>query len=766
MTTGTLWIDSEALAELLGISENGARKKARRADWRTREVPNPGGGRPKLEYRVDDLPAEAQAELAQRRAADVAAATPAALVVRKAEADGRARRMEAGAAELSRLSSDDRATVHARLWVCEACERFVEEAGLGATKGRARFAELYAAGDVEAPADVRRQVEKASARTVGRWQGALAKGGPVALAPSYGKRSARTYDAAITEDNELGALVMGYLLEKGKHVTGYLARKRALRMHREGRLTQTERVPHERTFQRFIEELRENRPQLYLSLVDPARARGQVMPAFGRADADVVRLNQVWELDSTLADVELADVDPVTGEARPKRFALVACVDVFSRRARVLVTRTSRSVAVAAVLRRCLLEWGVPEACHLDNGKDYTSAHVTAVLRQLEIDRQLCRPFAPWEKPFVERFIGTIQRQALTPLPGYTGASVAERKALQARRQRTASGEPPLHLGAVHVTPEELQAHLDDWVATVYAHRPHGGLDGVSPFERAGQSPVPVRRVRDDRALDVLLAKPAGTRQGLFAVGKRGVQYQPPMFKNSGRQFFFWDACLTRGHMGTDVVCREDATDVGKLTAFTQTGEYIGILVCPDLTGMSVEEARQRVAAAKRTYATEQREAVREVRRAVDRAAAGDVVGGHQAERTGADRVAGQIGPSVDHETDGLREAARAARPAAPGPAEPTADERAAAERLAAEAGAQRRREEAEADAAAEAARATAPAAPVHALRPRRLYADDSERYVEISERLGRGEAVAPDERAWFDAYEQRAAGGGPARTG
>ena len=766
MTTRTDWVGVDDLATALGISPAGAQKRAKRTGWTTREVPNPNGGRPALEYAVADLPEGARAELAKRRLAAAAEANPSALLARRAEADGRAREAEAGAAELGRMDDTLRAVVEARLWICEAAERFATDAGLGTTKARARFASLYE--EMEVPAAVREAVSSLSARTLARWQKDLAGGGPAALAPAYGKRSARAYEAAITEDNELGALVLGYLLEKGRHATAYHLRERALAMLRAGELTQTERVPTVRTFDRYLAWLRRERPQTILPLVEPHAHRGKLMPAFGSASDHVVRVNQEWELDSTLADIELADVDPATGETTVRRFALVACVDVFSRRARVLVTRSSRSVAIASVLRRCLLEWGVPELCHLDNGKDYTSAHVTTILRQLTVERRLCRPFAPWEKPHVERFIGTLQRHGLVPLPGYTGADVAARQELRARREKTASGAPPMHLGVVHLTPEELQEHLDDWIATVYSHRPHRGLDGAVPFERAMESPAPARRIQTERALDVLLARPAGSRQGRFSVGKNGVQYQPPMFKNSGREFYFYDRALTGGHMGTTVVCREDPGDVGKLWAFTQAGEYIGVLVCPQLVGMSAAEAHQRVKAAKAGYAEHQRIVIQEARRATDRAAALDVVAAHHGARTGANRVVGQITPSVAHETPALRESARAAVPPQRGAGDLTPEEIAASAEIADQAARTRAREQADAEAAAWAAAQPAAKptpeptpAPIHALRPRRLYADDAERYVELADRLGRGEALSDDERAWFAAYESRGSAAG-----
>ena len=47
-----------------------------------------------------------------------------------------------------------------------------------------------------------------------------------------------------------------------------------------------------------------------------------------------------------------------------KRYAIVAALDIMSRR--VLVLPTSRATAIAALLRRCILECGVPETVRTD----------------------------------------------------------------------------------------------------------------------------------------------------------------------------------------------------------------------------------------------------------------------------------------------------------------------------------------------------------------------------------------------------------------
>ncbi|MDE0335673.1 MAG: transposase family protein, partial [Defluviicoccus sp.] len=95
---------------------------------------------------------------------------------------------------------------------------------------------------------------------------------------------------------------------------------------------------------------------------------------------------------------------------------------------------TSRATAIAALLRRCILEWGVPETVRTDEGRDYTSRHVVGALADLEIAHDLCPPYTPDAKPFVERAIGTLARDLFAFLPGFSGHDVADAQALRARK--------------------------------------------------------------------------------------------------------------------------------------------------------------------------------------------------------------------------------------------------------------------------------------------------------------------------------------------
>ena len=254
------------------------------------------------------------------------------------------------------------------------------------------------------------------------------------------------------------------------------------------------------------------------------------------------RLNQEWELDSTPADVICDD---------GLRYAVVVAIDIWSRRTRALVAPTSRATAIAALFRRCLLDWGVPELVRTDEGADYTSRHVVGVIADLEIDHDICPPFAPDAKPFVERVIKTIGHDLFANLPGFTGHNVADAQALRARksyaaRRRAGRARNQDHAGrARNQDPagRAQSARCDDDVETFRVALSADRVAGLSrslvrrPLRpRAARRPrrslalrarqrldrAELRRIGDVRALDALLAAPAD--DGWRTVRKSGIR--------------------------------------------------------------------------------------------------------------------------------------------------------------------------------------------------------------------------------------------------
>ena len=367
------------------------------------------------------------------------------------------------------------------------------------------------------------------------------------------------------------------------------------------------------------------------------------MPAFGADDRDAFALNALWELDSTPADLMCAD--PLTRVLR--RHAVVGAIEVWSRRGMVLIVPVSRGVAITALLLRCLLAWGVPLAVKTDQGRDYVGRHVTRVLVDLEIEHDLCRPYRPEDKPHIERFLGTLTRDLLAHLPGFTGHDVAQAKALRETRSFAARrrGEAPTF--ELHLTADELQRRCDLWLSGVYETRPHRGLDGMTPRLRAASWTGEVRAIADVRALDALLAPVAGN--GTRVVSRKGLQV-------GGRCYI---APELGSRVGELVGVRADAADPARLHVFAADGWFICLTEDPVRTGIAVGrvalEATVLAGEADRRARRHARDLERRHRpeRAMD-----DVL----AAAAGSDRVVAFPPPATAHETPTLEQARRAAR--------------------------------------------------------------------------------------------------------
>ena len=86
-----------------------------------------------------------------------------------------------------------------------------------------------------------------------------------------------------------------------------------------------------------------------------------------------------------------------------KRYTIIGACDVFSRKMKFQLCRTSNSWGIAGLMRRIATDWGLPEHIVRDNGQDYASRMVNDALCALGITVCPTAPFAPEQKPHIER---------------------------------------------------------------------------------------------------------------------------------------------------------------------------------------------------------------------------------------------------------------------------------------------------------------------------------------------------------------------------
>lgn len=456
----------------------------------------------------------------------------------------------------------------------------------GIESARYHFCTIYSNGMLEGvPAWVRTALTTNAGKergvcptTLKRWEMLRAVGQFAALGGSYGNRK----DTGVLDTAEDGKVAefLAALIVKHPQFSAEMFQEQLIARFGEtlnavsGKTGEikTAPMPSVRTIRRWVAEWRSEHDEVLTKLTDPDGYKNSKRVTGRNMNHWVRRPNQLWETDAS----------PVDALAVDGRYALYAVVDIYTRRMKVLVTKTPKTSATLALLRRCILDWGVPEILRTDNGSDFTSHAFRRAITALGIHHDICDPFSPEQKGTVERHIGTLQRGPIAMLEGYIGHSVADRKKIEARKafaQRL--GESDEKAFCVSLTHEQIQEALDAWIELKYHNRIHGGLDGKTPFQMISEWTGPIRRIENERALDLMLAPIAG-KDGLRRVTREGIGIGKDRFLSPG----------LAASIGEDVLCRHDPEDMGRLYVYSADGrDFICVATCARLLGENPGDA-------------------------------------------------------------------------------------------------------------------------------------------------------------------------------
>ncbi|WP_260466753.1 DDE-type integrase/transposase/recombinase [Pandoraea apista] len=392
---------------------------------------------------------------------------------------------------------------------------------------------------------------------------------------------------------------------------------------------------------RFVRAWRREHASLYMAATDPDAWKNRYMSAFGQASADVLGLNERWEMDSTPADWMLTDED-----GRERRYCASVVLDVYSRRMRVVLAPTPKTQTHQYALRQAILAWGVPQTVLTDHGRDYQSRAFVETLKALGIEHRTTAPFSPWQKPHVERGIQSLLHSILEGLSSFIGHHVAERSAIEARqsfRERLFRRDEAVKLS---MPATQLRMLIEQWLRGVYERRVHAGL-GISPQQRASEARTPIRRIEDVRALDLLLAAPAG--KGQYTVTKKGLRIY-------GAQYIAPELGLVIGQR----VNVRITSDWGEVVVYGEGGGFVCVARNPERSGISREQVARMAKRQQREYVSAQMRALKRPKVCADA-----LVRQWVAERAGpADMAApsGRAPVSMAHTTLSLQGAAHAAQ--------------------------------------------------------------------------------------------------------
>jgi transposase InsO family protein len=513
----------------------------------------------------------------------------------------------------------------AKLLILTSANHFISLSGIEVTAGMASFCHLYNTGELTLPPETTTVISSVTPATLYRWRKTLNTHGTAALSGCYGNRKG---DTRIQRQPEIHTFITAMLADhphaNAKHILD------AIHARFSGSTSIT--LPRLRTLQRWLANWRSDNRQVHTAISNPGAWKNLHMAAFGFASEEITAANQLWEIDSTPTDVMLAD----------GRHTIIGVIDVYSRRVKLLVSKTSRATAVASLLRLALLDWGVPEQIKTDNGSDYVSRHVRRALAGLGIEHFTCTPGAPWQKPHIERLFRTFSHGLIELLPGYIGHNVAERRAIDDRTNHKKHHDKEL-------TAAELQTFCDSWTHGIYHNTPHGGLNGATPAQAADTAQGNTQIIENERALDVLLAEAPG--DGIRTVTKQGIRID-------GMTYIHAELGL---HIGTQVRCLYDPHDVGRIVVFdTNPTGFVCVAECPEITGVS----RQEIAIAAKQ---KQRQAIQKAKRNL-RAAARKLDTKAIAQeilnyRTVQAQLSGNLTPlTTPHDSQGIQAATEAAQ--------------------------------------------------------------------------------------------------------
>lgn len=184
---------------------------------------------------------------------------------------------------------------------------------------------------------------------------------------------------------------------------------------------------------------------------------------------------------------------------RKRKSYLVALLDDATRVVPFAAFALSENTAAfLPVLQQAILRRGVPRRLYVDNGAAYRSHHLSLVCAKLGITLIHARPYQPQGKGKQERWFRTVRMQLLPTLDAADLSSL-----------------------------EALNRRLSSWIEGEYHHRPHQGLDAMTPLDRWAMAAGDVRLVGPDCDLDDLFLFEEKRRvQKDRTVSLRGIVYE------------------------------------------------------------------------------------------------------------------------------------------------------------------------------------------------------------------------------------------------
>jgi putative transposase len=315
----------------------------------------------------------------------------------------------------------------ARLAVVAAFEKFSRGLQLGYATRVQVFTDKYNAASLMIEPWVRETVPELSKRSLARWQSQKRDGKALGHDPAQARKGTGVLE--IANDGNVKAFILA-LIAHQPHLSGHHVRTMCrsefgdtLNVVSKGIETAIP-MPPVRTFQHALKGLKTSHKVELIKLTNPDRYRSHLAPAGVGMLRHITEPNQLWQIDASPVDALCTD----------GRHSVYACIDIATRRTVWHLSRTPRASAVALLMRKAILEWGVPKSVTTDNGSDFVAHDTQRLFLSLDIEPNPSDAYSPEQKGHVERVIKTFQHDVGPLLPGFVGHSVADRKAIEERK--------------------------------------------------------------------------------------------------------------------------------------------------------------------------------------------------------------------------------------------------------------------------------------------------------------------------------------------
>ncbi len=561
------WISLPELAKLLEYSKEYINQRAKKEKWEYRTTTTRGGYQ--KQFKTESLPPDVFRKLILKLT-DQYSDLPEEFIPRfstkSLEELKECMRLYMIAPDHHKEEAD------AKLEIIQAYERF-RQRNSQLTEGQAKslFIKLYNQGKITVYKALNIGIDQITLKTFYKWLEDYNLHGLYGLLPKHIQKGRKQ---KITP--QMIKIVWSQI---GKGITRGTRIYETLKYYKNQGEIQDE-LPSYATFARWFSKWKRENDAKIKMILEPDKFRSEYMPAFGDQTQQYKAeyYGQVLMLDATKADVMCRWKEVIDNKMveKTKRLTLTIFIDVYSRDIRfVLAERENSYIVVDSLLRKQLLEVGVPERIITDNGSVYQSKHFKQVCKRFNIEPIYTEAYSPEQKAIVERAFGTIATQFFETLEGYIGHNVEQRKAIESRKKWALKlWKDENFTLEILLSPEDLKNKLEEYLEKRYRKEKHSF--GVVK-ELIAKSPKLPPKITDERVLDILLGEERRRK-----VSNKGIRLNNTHYVSDKLVDYY----LEKGKESW-VLVREDISDIRRIYVYDLKGQFI----CEafDVKGLSEE---------------------------------------------------------------------------------------------------------------------------------------------------------------------------------